>query len=500
MRKTAWAVCLAALCMFCFVGCGSCAEEKEPQYASSLSVTVEGGIVRGKASEDGKTAIFKGIPYAAPPTGELRWKAPRPVKAWEGELDCTLWGANALQGDATVFSYWTEEFVQDTDPTHYRDGIVYSEDCLTLNVWSSYAVTKDKPVLVFIHGGGYNSGGAPCEIYDGENLALEDVVFVSIQYRVGALGYLATEALISEEENSGAGNYGLLDQIAALKWVQNNIGEFGGDPSNVTVFGQSAGSGSVNALIASPLAKGLFKRAVAASHNAIYRDWKTVKEKCAQLNLTYNGKSYAAMSAEELRAIPSSELKGKTVSPAGPCIDGYVLTDTYKNTVLKGKANDAELMIGNVARDDLISSVYTDSSVTAVDSMLALLNAASRARIAGGCEQNTYLYMFEHDVPRSTSGSDDPFGAKHSYELAYFFGNFSTASGRQWRQVDRDLSAAMMSYLVGFCKNGNPAADVGQWTNNIGGYNYMRFAGGAEEKEMDETKTAKVNEHYGFDF
>lgn len=501
-----------------FAGCGaSCAERIEippSAYAVTLSLNVTGGVVKGVKNADETVAIYKGIPFAAPPVGDLRWKAPQPVKEWEGELDCSLWGANALQGDASVFSYWTEEFIQDTDPSHYRDGVVYSEDCLTLNVWSSYAVTENKPVLVYIHGGGYNSGGASCEIYDGTNIALKDVVFVSIQYRVGALGYMATNALIEEDENGSAGNYGLLDQIAALKWVQENIKSFGGNPANVTVMGQSAGAGSVDALIASPLASGLFKNAVSASHNSIYRDWQTVGKRCSELSLSYNGKSLSQMTVEELRAIPADYLKGKTLSAGGPCIDGYVLKDTYKNTIASGAANYVTLMSGNVARDDLISSVYTSNSITAVDSMLALQNALCDARQSAGYG-NTYIYMFGHNVPKSTSGTDDPSGAKHSYELAYFFGNFSAASGRKWTETDYSLGRSMMSYLVNFCKYGDPCstyiedgdyiADIDYafekfWQPNYGSFGYMDFTDEAEFKYMPQEKVTAVYNHYGFDF
>ena len=494
-----FAIAMIVFAMLSAVGCTACKdEEPESEYAVSLSVSVDGGTVTGTATEDGEVAVYKGIPYAAPPVGDLRWRAPQPVEPWEGELDCTLWGANALQGDAGVFSYWTEEFIQDTNPEHYRGGVVYSEDCLTLNVWSSYAVTKNKPVLVFIHGGGYNTGGASCEVYDGETIARDGVVFVSIQYRVGALGYMATPALIAESEHSGAGNYGLLDQIAALEWVRDNIADFGGDPDNVTVFGQSAGAGSVNALICSPLAQGLFTKAVSASHNSVTRNWQTVDERCKQLGLSYNGKKYSAMTVEELRAIPSSELKGKTLSTGGPCVDGYALTGTYSRTVKDKKHNGVKLMSGNVERDELISSVYTNAAkkITARDSMLALQNALGKLRAAAG-DDETYIYIFGHNVPRSASGSDDPSGPKHSYELAYFFGNFSTASGRAWTQADYDLGEKMRRSLVEFCTSGVPdTGDGTEWSVNRGELNYMSFSGTAELKTMDAEKTAAVEEHY----
>lgn len=485
-----------------FTGCTPKKVEK-PEYAENLTVSVTGGKITGTQNDDNTVAIFKGIPYAAAPVGDLRWKAPHEVTEWEGDLDCTLWGANALQGDATVFSYWTEEFIQDTNPAHYREGIVYSEDCLTLNIWSSYSVTEDKPVLVYIHGGGYNTGGASCEVYDGENIALKDVVFVSIQYRVGALGYMATQALINEEENSGAGNYGLLDQIAALKWVKENIQTFGGNPDNVTVMGQSAGSGSVNALIASPLASGLFVNAVTASHNSIYRNWQTVETRCSQLNLSYNGKKLSEMTVEELRAIPSEWLKGKTLTTGGPCIDNYVLPRLFKDSVLNKSANAVNIMSGNVAKDDLISSVYSNSAknISVQDSMLALQNAIGDARTKGGYSEKTFIYMFEHNVPAATTVKEATTGARHSYELAYFFGDFSAQSGRKWTQTDYDLSQSMMTYLVNFCYNGDPNGGTADtWVENRGDYNYMNFSDTAKCQLMSEEKTSIVYDYYKLNF
>lgn len=494
--KAIFAASVSAIVLSSVMLASGCSQQKSSisEYALGTTVSVSGGVVAGTESVDGEVAVYKGIPYAAPPVDGLRWRAPQPVEPWEGELDCTVWGANALQGDAAVFSYWTEEFIQDTNPSHYRGGVVYSEDCLTLNIWSSYAVTENKPVIVFIHGGGYNTGGASCEVYDGEKVARSGAVFVSIQYRVGALGYMATPALINEGQ--GAGNFGLLDQIAALKWVNENISKFGGNPENVTVFGQSAGAGSVNALICSPLAKGLFSKAVSASHNSITRNWQTVDDRIKQLNLSYKGKRYADMTADELRAIPSSELKGKTLSTGGPCIDGYALTGTYIQTVREKKHNPVKLISGNVERDELISSVYTNAQkgITAVDSMLALQNAVGKLRV--DAEETTYIYMFGHNVPRAASGSDDPSGAKHSYELAYFFGNFSKVSGRNWTDADYALGEKMMNCLITFCTDGVPLTDGLEWEPNGGGLKYMNFSGTAEMKLADAAKTAAVEEYY----
>lgn len=491
---------ILAMAMTC-VGCTVIPQPMDGEYASDITVTVAGGKVTGTKNGDETVAIYKGIPYAAAPIGDLRWKAPQPHPGWDGEFDCSLWGANALQGEASVFSYWTEEFVQDTEPSKYRGGVVYSEDCLTLNVWSSYAATYGKPVLVYIHGGGYNSGGASCEVYDGEAMAKRNVVFVSIQYRVGALGYLATQALIDEDENGSAGNYGLLDQIAALRWVRENIRTFGGDPNNVTVMGQSAGAGSVNALIASPLAKGLFTNAVSLScYPSIGGGWDTAEDRCKKIALSYNGKPLAQMTCAELREIPAEFLAGKTLPDIEPCIDGYALTDTYVNALRGGKANPVNLLSGNVEKDDEIMSFYKTNDITSTDSMLALQNALSKIRDDNG-EYDTYVYMFSRNVPKATSVATDTTGARHSYELAYFLGNFSTASGRQWTEADHALGQAMTTYLASFCKTGKPSGDdLPDWKQNNGDYNYMSFDEFAQSKTMSESKTQTIIARYGLNY
>jgi para-nitrobenzyl esterase len=230
-----------------FFFCNLNAQENQPTNE------VIGGKIRGTNNNDGSVAIYKGIPFAAPPVGELRWRAPQPVKAWSGVLDCTKYSASPMQAKPAPFSMWSEEFLIPAEPI--------SEDCLYLNVWTGNKSKKNKqPVLVWIYGGGFSSGGSACPIYDGEAFAKQGVVFVSINYRVGVFGFFAHPDL-----DEPSGNFGLLDQIAALKWVKKNIASFGGDPEQVTIAGQSAGSMSVNALVASPLAAGLFNKAIAQS-------------------------------------------------------------------------------------------------------------------------------------------------------------------------------------------------------------------------------------------
>ena len=199
-----------------------------------------------------------GVPFAAPPVGDLRWKAPQPVAAWEGVRACVTPPASAIQAPPKPFMCWSKEFMAPESPLR--------EDCLYLNVWTTAKTAQDKmPVMVWIHGGAFTGGSGTVPLYDGEAMSRKGVVFVTINYRLGILGFLAHPELSAESELKTSGNYGILDQIAALKWVKENIAAFGGDPNNVTIDGQSAGAFSVNMLVVSRLAKGLFQKAIAQS-------------------------------------------------------------------------------------------------------------------------------------------------------------------------------------------------------------------------------------------
>src|ERR1700761_368190 len=223
-----------------------------------VEVRTEAGLVSGVTNSTGDVTAYKGIPFAAPPVGDLRWKAPQPVKHWDGVRKCDAFGPSPMQPKPTPFMVYTSEFLIPESPI--------SEDCLYLNVWTNAKSSSDKKaVFVWIYGGGFGSGGSACPIYDGEAMAKKGVIVVTINYRVGVFGFLAHPELTKESPDKASGNYGLLDQIAALKWVQKNIAAFGGDPDRVTIAGQSAGSMSVNCLMASPLAKGLFQKVIGES-------------------------------------------------------------------------------------------------------------------------------------------------------------------------------------------------------------------------------------------
>src|SRR6202451_2093800 len=229
------------------------------QASNPLVIKTDQGKVEGKMSADGQARDFLGIPYAAPPVGPLRWKPPQPAAKWQGLRQATSFGSRCMQQE------------------HFSDMVFRdpgeSEDCLTLNVWAPAAKSKDKlPVMVWIFGGGFAGGGTSEPRQDGEHLTRKGVLVVSMNYRLGIFGFFATRELAAEDPHHAAGNYGLLDELAALQWVRRNIKAFGGDPDNVTIFGESAGSFAVSAQMASPLAKGLFAHAIGESGGAFASD------------------------------------------------------------------------------------------------------------------------------------------------------------------------------------------------------------------------------------
>ena len=244
-------------------------------------VNTVNGTVSGYKSGD--IAIFKGIPFAAPPVGEFRWKAPQPVKNWTGVLKCEKFSASPIQNKPVPFMMWTKEFI--TPPGNL------SEDCLYLNVWTPAQSDKEKlPVFVWIYGGGFSSGSAACDVYDGEEMAKKGIIFISFNYRVGVLGFLAHPELSAESENKVSGNYGLLDQVAALTWINENIKSFGGDPEKVTIGGQSAGSMSVVCPGGISVGKRSFPRCNSRKRRNIEQPYRQ-SERCRKIRTGFYGKN-----------------------------------------------------------------------------------------------------------------------------------------------------------------------------------------------------------------
>ena len=445
-------------------------------YAQPATVVnIESGKISGKTTDDGTILSYKGIPFAEPPVGDLRWRAPRPVKAWQGIKECTRFSASPMQSPPVPFSMWSEEFLIPKEPI--------GEDCLYLNVWTAAkSDNKKRPVLVWIYGGGFRSGGSACPIYDGEAMARKGVIFVSINYRVGIFGFFAHPGLASDGEKSG--NFGLLDQIAALQWVKRNIASFGGDPEQVTIAGQSAGSMSVNALVASPLAKGLFNKAIGQSGANFTRG--NPEKSVAEMEIGRSFQSLGASSLLELRKISSEELFKKGSGNYRPYIDGHVLPAHIADIYAQGKQNKVALLTGWNQDEGLmitpmknavdykadmakrfgekaaaLLSVYPgDSDATASQSQLDL----SRDQVFGlhnyiwGLMQDkqklsAYVYRFTRIVP--ATGEYKKFKAFHTGEVPYAYNNLSFVN-RPWEEADHQLANMMSDYWVNFIKTGNP--------------------------------------------
>ncbi|MGA7312429.1 MAG: carboxylesterase family protein [Silvibacterium sp.] len=434
------------------------------------------GDVSGTQNQVTRVLSFKSIPFAEPPIGDLRWKPPAPVKPWKGVRAAVAFGPNCMQASLKEYLPWTAEFL-----TQSR----VSEDCLYLNVWTpNVSPNANLPVIVFIHGGGFGLGGGDIAVYDGENLATTGLVIVTMNYRVGPFGFLAHPELTAESNHHSSGNYGLLDQIAALHWVTNNIKSFGGDPHRMTIWGWSAGAVSVNALIASPLASGLFQQAVADS--GIGRvawplaDLKTAEQSGAKFAATLH-----AASLKELRALSATELLNQGVS-FSPVIDGWVLPDapavlsergTDKDVpIITGyQANDAALFLPPTvtldAFDQIVKQQYGNLSAefqqlypakNAEEARQALLlSSRDRDRVsmflwasvrAKNHHQPVYTYFFDRGIPWP---QHPEFAAFHGSELPYFFLNLDKLD-RPWEPIDRDLAKSAAAYLKNFATTGNP--------------------------------------------
>lgn len=440
------------------------------------AIQTEAGLVSGIATGD--IHVFKGIPFAAPPVGDLRWKAPQPVQPWSGVKKCDVFSASPMQAPPAPFSMWSEEFLIQKEPIN--------EDCLYLNLWtSSTSPNKKLPVLVWIYGGGFTSGGSNVPIYDGEAMARKGIVFVSINYRVGIFGFFAHPELTKESPNHASGNYGIQDQVAALQWVQKNIAAFGGDPNNVTIAGQSAGSMSVNTLVASPLAKGLFNKAIAQSGASFINSFGSTSLQQAEEGGVNTAAALKAGSIEDLRKIPAADLM-KTQSMRGVIIDGYVLPRSIAEIFAANKENKVALLTGWNENEGLMfgpakkaadfktqmEQQYGNDAHTALkyypatnDSVanVSQLNLSrdiifgvqnyTWANIASQKGNAVYVYYFTRKVPGT--GEYAKYGAFHTGEVPYAYDNLKYVN-RPWEEVDHKLATVMSAYWANFIKTGNP--------------------------------------------
>ena len=460
------------------VGVFATAALKEP-------IRIEGGPITGTPTVQWSYGVrlYRGIPYAAPPVGTLRWRSPQPVVPWEGVKA------------ADHFSQVCMQPATDTEGNAWREGLVpMSEDCLYLNVWTPAQSAAEKlPVMVFIHGGGNTRGAASENQYDGAYLAKKGVVFVSFNYRMNVFGFLAHPELTTESGHHSSGNYALLDQIAALQWIQRNIAAFGGDPNTVMIFGHSAGASNVCSLMASPLAKGLFHRALAQSGNNLSNRTTLAEAESGGLKFA---EALHASSIDELRRKPAEEILSAPRTRMGAIIDGWVLPEDVYSIFAAGKQNDVPLIVGTVADDaagpssaavtaaeaqanakktfqdlaDKYLSLYparTDAeaakSAHAFRTNSALANARSWVRLeAKTAKSKVYWYYFTHvsPMPEGLMWGGRParsWGAYHGSEIVYIFNAFPFEDW-PWRPADLKLGDTVSSIWVNFVKTGSPNA------------------------------------------
>ncbi len=455
--------------------CSTIQKNKSNSRIDISSVRTEAGLVSGISGDGGMVKIFKGIPYAAPPVGDLRWKAPLPAPHWEGIRKCDVFPPSAVQATPKPFMMWSKEFMAPEKPL--------SEDCLYLNVWTAAARADEKrPVIVWIHGGAFTGGSGSVPLYDGEEMAKKGVVFITINYRLGIFGFLAHPELSMESPNHVSGNYGILDQIAALQWVKNNIAAFGGDPNRVTIAGQSAGAFSVNALMVSPLAKGLFHRAIAQSGGMFGGDLGIVMnlETAEKAGVKYT-EALKVTSLQELRAMPADQLI-KAGGRSGVNIDNYAIPPAY-STFEKAAQNDVPLISGWNADDGVafgapakaeafktdagkkygsMTSEFlklfpadTDEEAARSQKLLAQLTFGWQNYCWVTLQSKTgkskaYLYYFTHVPPGLPN-----YGAFHSAEFGYALKTLKLWN-RPFTPNDYQLSEMMSSYWVNFAATGNP--------------------------------------------
>jgi para-nitrobenzyl esterase len=450
----------------------------------STIVKTKEGLVEGMREKSGILA-FKGIPFAAPPLGSLRWVAPQPVTSWSGIRKCQVFGPSPMQPKPAPYSMWSEEFQIPHEPI--------SEDCLYLNLWTGAKLsTAKRPVLVWIYGGGFIRGGSGIPVNDGEALAKKGIVVVSINYRVGIFGFFAHPELTKESPQKVSGNYAMLDQIAALKWVRENIAAFGGDPENITIDGGSVGAMSVNYLIASPLAKGLFTKAIAQSGADFLKETPSSSDTLdpylqqAEQEGIRISEQLKKPSLKELRNVSTEQLlKVNFREWSGPVVDGYFLQQSVPSIFKEHKENSVVLLTGWNEDEVLFEPVKSASDFqtdikkkfgeyakqlmiyypASSDSEGAISQLKLSRDMYFGAQNFTfaniesshgrpvYVYRFTRKVPGY--GEYAKYGAFHGGEEFYSFDNLKFAN-RPWQNTDYELASIMSTYWVNFVKAGNP--------------------------------------------
>ncbi|MBQ6730578.1 MAG: carboxylesterase family protein [Bacilli bacterium] len=452
------------------------------------------GDVRGVYSQDQSVEVYAGIPYAKPPVGELRWKEPQPMDNWEGVRDCSKFGPRSMQVDTnsainSLVDIYSEKSWHPDYNMHPLQNM--SEDSLYLNIWKPAHASTNLPILMFIHGGSLTSGSSAADDYNGEEMAKKGIIMITIQYRLGVFGYFAHPDLASESPNNTTGNYGLLDQIMALSWINDNASYFGGDKDNITIAGESAGSSSISALCTSPLAKGLFKRAIGESSSLVvkkaphtYRPMNKALEIGEKIM-----KEQGCSSIEELRKVSASKLVQTKYENSSMILDGYALTKDPYDVYLDGENNEESLLNGyNVKEADAFVIPKNLLVPTNKSNILGRLEKEFGKEIAQRIYDlykdkiekdafnafneiySVYWFIQPHhswsnmafnnglDVYRYQFTKENGFhGTYHSGEMIYAYSNIKR-SPRQYAYNESDyaLMNTMSSYWANYVKSGDP--------------------------------------------
>ncbi|MDB5929911.1 MAG: carboxylesterase [Polaromonas sp.] len=495
-NSLAGAASLALSSALLIYGCGGSGGDPLASYsAANDTVQLSAGTLGAAAESAGTLRVFKAIPFAAPPVGELRWKAPQPAAPWSGVRRSDAFSAACYQGNR---------------PAGLPGSILYqnpgpqSEDCLYLNVWTGAApasvpvAAEKRPVMLLLHGGGYQLGAGSQGNYNGSGLAAKGAVVVTLNYRLGPLGFLAHPELNAESAQKVSGNYALLDAIAALKWVQSNIAAFGGDPSNVTLYSESAGAGLSSVLLGSPLAANLFHKLVTESLGSL----PAGAPNTTLAQATAAGSAYAtglgAANLAALRAKPAQEIMAGAGSVIAPIVDGVVWPDQLDLLMAAGKIHNVPMLLGWNADEGTpyppfattlagyeatatarygalaprFKQVYpaaSDADVLAMayapmrDSLFAWQPWTLARAHAAQRKAKTFLYFFNRRPPYAAGqkfNEQDPpekFGAYHSLEQVYFYNNLERSlPARPYTELDRQIAATASSYLVNFARAGDP--------------------------------------------
>lgn len=468
-------------------------------------VTVAQGDLTGVYNEDKSVEVYAGIPFAAPPVGDLRWKEPQPPANWDGVRVCDTFAPRSMQADSSVImSTLTQMVGYHNFKISLKDNYVeaMSEDSLYLNIWKPAGELKDCPVLFFIHGGSLTTGNTSYSEYNGESLAKRGIIVVNCAYRLNVFGYYANELLQEESPNGTTGNYGLLDQIAALKWVNGNIASFGGDPTKITIAGESAGSSSVNAICVSPLAKGLFRYAIAESSGITavkpyhtFRSLQSALKSGSALQEEFDANDLTA-----LRAIPAEKLVLTKQNNSSMTVDGYAIKEQPYKTYLKGKNNEQALMNGfNVHEADYFTFLQKVTSENYEESLKNVLGDYAKEAVelyppepvdpayklaiveqggdAKGAFNKVYSaawfsyshYNWSHLLAANGTPvwlywftkDNGSLGSAHGGEMPYAYGNLGAHPSR-YDESDYALSECMMDCWVNFVRYGNPNGQVSE--------------------------------------